>query len=193
MGSYSKSAMTTSYAAFPAALGWMAIACSDRGITRLTLPTPSRRASLVLLGLDRAGAVEDAALFGDLPLRMQRYFDGEAVTFPDVLDLAGATAFRRAVWDATRTIPYGEVRSYGWVAAQVGSPHAGRAVGQALARNPFPIVVPCHRVLAGDGALGGFSGGLDLKRRLLALEAGATMRANTNEQRRHRSRDECSS
>ena len=78
--------------------------------------------------------------------------------------------FRRLVWEATRLIPYGETRSYGWVAKQIGKPHAARAVGQALGKNPFLIIVPCHRVIAGDGTLGGFGGGLEMKQTLLEME-----------------------
>jgi len=77
------------------------------------------------------------------------------------------------VWQATRLIPYGETRSYLWVAVQIGKPGAARAVGQALGRNPLPVIVPCHRVIAADGGLGGFTGGLEMKRRLLELETTA--------------------
>jgi len=91
-------------------------------------------------------------------------------TFPDRLDLSGATPFQRMVWEATRLIPYGETRSYAWVAGQVNKPGAARAVGQALGRNPLPIIIPCHRVIRGDGSLGGFSNGLEVKERLLHLE-----------------------
>jgi len=77
------------------------------------------------------------------------------------------------VWQATRLIPYGETRSYLWVAVQIGKPGAARAVGQALGRNPLPVIIPCHRVIASDGGLGGFTGGLVMKRRLLELETSA--------------------
>ncbi|MFH1003370.1 MAG: MGMT family protein [Chloroflexota bacterium] len=91
------------------------------------------------------------------------------MAFPDGLDLSGATPFQRRVWGVTRLIPRGETRSYGWVAGQLGVASA-RAVGQALARNPLPVIVPCHRVVAADGGPGGYRGGLALKRRLLILE-----------------------
>ena len=93
--------------------------------------------------------------------------------FRDVLlDTRRATAFQLRVWDVVRGIPRGQVQSYAWVAAQAGSPQAARAVGQAMASNPFPIVVPCHRVVGQDGGLTGFGGGLNMKRDLLRLEAG---------------------
>ena len=84
--------------------------------------------------------------------------------------LTTGTEFERRVWEVTATIPYGEVRTYGWLADQVGRPRGARAVGQALGKNPLPLVIPCHRVVAAGGRLGGFTGGLDLKRRLLLLE-----------------------
>jgi len=105
--------------------------------------------------------------------RFRIYFSGDEITFPDELDLSGATHFQRRVWEITRLIPYGETRSYTWVAQQVGKPGAARAVGQALARNPLPIIIPCHRVLTIDGKLGGFSGGTEMKRCLLQLENSA--------------------
>ena len=94
------------------------------------------------------------------------------------LDLSGATGFQRRVWGVVAAIPYGETRTYSWVAQQVGG--SPRAVGQALARNPYPLLIPCHRVVAKKG-LGGFtgSGGQDLKRSLLELEAAARRSRNT--------------
>ena len=151
--------------------GWVGLGGSEAGLVLLTLPRSSRKAALSEVKEFAADAVEDASAFGSLPYRLQRYFYGEKVSFPDSLDLSGATDFQKAVWNATRSIPYGGIRTYTWVAQQIGSSHACRAVGGALARNPFPIIVPCHRVIASNGNLGGFSGGLALKRRLLGLEA----------------------
>jgi methylated-DNA-[protein]-cysteine S-methyltransferase len=109
--------------------------------------------------------------FGDLPARLARHLSGLPQEFPDRVDYRHATPFLVAVWEATRRIPPGQTRSYSWVARQVSRPSAARAVGQAMRRNPVPIVVPCHRVVAAGGGLGGFSGGLWLKRRLLEVEA----------------------
>ncbi len=96
---------------------------------------------------------------------------GHKVAFPDALDLSAATSFQRQVWQITRLIPYGETRSYSWLAEQLGKAGAVRAVGQALGRNPLPIIIPCHRVVAKDGQLGGYTGGVEIKRYLLNLEA----------------------
>ncbi len=86
------------------------------------------------------------------------------------LDLSGFTSFQQQVWHAMDSIPYGEVRSYQWIADQIGNSGAVRAVGQAVGRNPVPLVLPCHRVVASDGSLGGFSCGIEWKKKLLALE-----------------------
>ena len=86
-------------------------------------------------------------------------------------DSIKGTAFQKSVWKAIATIPRGETRSYAWLAKKIGRPRAVRAVANACGANPLPVIIPCHRVIASDGSLGGFSGGLDLKKRLLALEA----------------------
>jgi O-6-methylguanine DNA methyltransferase len=135
------------------------------------LPQPTQEKALKPL-LKRWGEeqlYDDPRLDG-LKRKLQRYFDGHRVLFDEPLDLRGATAFQRRVWLAVRDIPCGETRSYGQIARQVGSPGAARAVGQAMAANPLPIVVPCHRVIGSDGNLRGFGDGLDLKRRLLEME-----------------------
>ncbi len=97
------------------------------------------------------------------------YFEGERRVFT-VPTAAAGTPFQQAVWNALKKIPYGETRSYGEIARQIGHPRASRAVGQANNRNPLPIVVPCHRVIGASGALTGYAGGLDIKVRLLELE-----------------------
>jgi methylated-DNA-[protein]-cysteine S-methyltransferase len=99
-----------------------------------------------------------------------RYFAGEAVEFRLPLAKTQGTRFQRAVWDALRAIPCGETRTYGWVARSVGRPGAARAVGGACGSNPWPVIVPCHRVVASDGTLGGYSAGLKWKRLLLRVE-----------------------
>ena len=102
--------------------------------------------------------------------QLRCYFRGEAVEFEVPLDLSAHTPFLRKVWEATRTIPYGETRSYAELAAMVGHPRAYRAVGRAMALNPVPIIIPCHRVIGSDGRLHGYGGGLELKQRLLDME-----------------------
>jgi len=160
------------YTIFETRPGWMGVLCSGAGLRRITLPKPSRDEALLLLGAC-PGEEVDSSSFGDLPDRLRRFLSGEAVIFPDKLDLTGASLFRIAVLGAVRSIPYGETRSYAWVAERIGRPKAARAVGGALAKNPLPIVVPCHRVVGSDGSLCGFGGGLEMKRALLDMEARA--------------------
>ena len=116
-----------------------------------------------------AGWEPDDGVFDDVVEQLDAYFSGELTTFDLKLDMAG-TEFQRRVWAALQTIPYGETRSYGEIAAQIGSPSAFRAVGLANGRNPIGIIVPCHRVIGSSGSLTGYGGGLDRKRMLLDLE-----------------------
>jgi methylated-DNA-[protein]-cysteine S-methyltransferase len=103
--------------------------------------------------------------------QLAEYFAGQRKVFAVTLDFAG-TDFQRRVWTALLTIPHGEIRSYGEIARQIGCPAAVRAVGAANGRNPISIIAPCHRVVGSTGKLTGFAGGLEVKARLLALEAG---------------------
>ena len=159
------------YAIFNTAAGWAGILGSTAGLRRVTLPRRSDQEVYHSLGSSLSQAALSHHRYEDLIERLRAYFNGDKADFPDKLDLAGATHFQREVWRAARLIPYGETRSYAWVAGRIGKPGAARAVGQALGRNPLPVIVPCHRVLASGGGLGGFSGGLDMKRYLLHLEA----------------------
>lgn len=160
------------YTVFDTAAGWVGVLGSKTGLRLATLPQGSKEVAHGLLG-DRAKGAETAPrYFNDLIERYRAYFTGHRVDFGFELDFTGATAFQRAVWRATCLIPYGETRSYQWVAARAGNAGAARAAGQALGKNPLPVIVPCHRVLAGDGSLGGFGGGLEMKKYLLHLEAG---------------------
>ncbi|MBN1504809.1 MAG: methylated-DNA--[protein]-cysteine S-methyltransferase [Candidatus Eisenbacteria bacterium] len=104
--------------------------------------------------------------------QLKSYFEGRRVAFDVRLDLSTGTRFQQAVWRAVGRIPYGTLVSYKRVAREVGSPMAARAVGNALAANPIPIVIPCHRVVRTDGGLGGFTGGIRWKKRLIELELG---------------------
>ena len=161
------------YFTFNTGMGWVGISSSAAGLLRITLPQPSVEMALQQLGDSLNKAIWSPELSANLAERLIRYFGGDRIDFPDKLDISRASPFQRKVWEASRLIPFGETRSYGWVAKQIKQPGAARAVGQALSRNPLPIIVPCHRVLAGDGKLGGFGGGISLKRQLLSLETSA--------------------
>ncbi|MER6350048.1 methylated-DNA--[protein]-cysteine S-methyltransferase [Streptomyces sp. NPDC001595] len=112
--------------------------------------------------------------FAEAEEQLEAYFAGESTEFTVPLRLHG-TPFQRTVWDHLRTIPYGETRTYGQLAAALGNPKASRAVGLANGRNPIGIIVPCHRVVGADGSLTGYGGGVDRKRRLLDFERGTAL------------------
>jgi methylated-DNA-[protein]-cysteine S-methyltransferase len=173
--------------------GWVGLAATEQGVAAVVLPRPTRRAvERELHGLTgNVGA-------GFIPARLKRewvnpsptngsggntaghlkaareaitaYLEGNTRVLSLPLDLDGHPSFRVKVWKVLQSIPYGRVRSYSWVARKVGKPRAARAIGGACGANPVPLLVPCHRVIAGDGSLGGFSGGVGVKKRLLKLE-----------------------
>ena len=156
-------------------MGWVGMLASAKGLLGTTLPQPSIDEVRQLLGDSVSYATWSPHLFKDLMERLKVYFSGHRTTFPDKLNLSRATHFQREVWEITRLIPYGETRSYAWVAEQIKKPRAVRAVGQALGKNPLPIIVPCHRVVASNGKLGGFGGGVEMKRYLLSLETSTSI------------------
>ncbi|MBI4304117.1 MAG: methylated-DNA--[protein]-cysteine S-methyltransferase [Chloroflexi bacterium] len=164
------------YVTFNTDMGWVGILASAAGLLSTTLPQTSLDATRQLLGKRVNEASLAPQFFEDLVKRLRAYYGGRKVAFRDKLDLSAATLFQRKVWETARQIPYGETRSYLWLAEKIGQPQAGRAVGQALGKNPLPVIVPCHRVVATDGKLGGFTGGLEMKRQLLHLEASAILR-----------------
>ena len=161
--------MTTSMVTFETELGRCAVRWSETGITRVLLPDPAHLHGSFVRGRDRGSRLRARGRSQG----MQAVMAGTAVDLGDVpLDEAGLDDFRRAVYAATREIAPGSTRSYGEIARAIGRPDAARDVGVALSRNRYPIIVPCHRVVAANGALTGFSapGGLDTKRRMLELE-----------------------
>ena len=101
---------------------------------------------------------------------LREYFENGREEFTQKIVFAKGTEFDRSVWLALKEVPYGETRAYKWLAEKVGKPAASRAVGQALSRNPIPILLPCHRIIESDGSIGGYSAGVDIKRRLLEIE-----------------------
>ncbi|MFO1408022.1 MAG: methylated-DNA--[protein]-cysteine S-methyltransferase [Steroidobacteraceae bacterium] len=159
---------------FDTAIGRCGIAWSERGIAGLQLPEPAGAARGRLLSRFPEAREESP------PASVRQAIEAVAALLaggdPDLdaveLDWTAVGPFERAVYETTRRIPRGETRSYGEIAAALGDPGAARAVGQALGRNPFPVIVPCHRVLAADGRPGGFSapGGVATKLRMLAIE-----------------------
>jgi methylated-DNA-[protein]-cysteine S-methyltransferase len=116
------------------------------------------------------GDTEEKQLLDKLHSDLLRYFAGERCSFTWPLQWGPCTDFQKKVWTCLQSVPYGQTRSYAWIAKQIGADKAVRAVGTANGRNPFPLIVPCHRIIREDGAIGGYSPGTEIKRKLLALE-----------------------
>jgi len=146
-------------------IGVLRIEGDEDALTRIELPSSAvgSRTNSSLRSARMPAAVAAAVA------QLEEYFAGERTEFDLPLEVSG-TPFQRDVWFALAEIPYGKTISYGELAAMVGRPTAFRAVGQANGSNPIPIVLPCHRVVASGGGIGGYGGGLDMKRQLLALE-----------------------
>lgn len=185
-------------AAFKTTWGWMGVAASVEGLRAVVLPQASRRmveARLVeetgadsvgkgkgWIGKPDAGSGAVQTLLRLARGQLAEFLEGRRRSLRIAVDLSGGTPFQRRVWRTTLRIPYGKTRSYQWVAARVGGRRYARAVGNALGANPVPLVIPCHRVVGSargtgkgtsngqPGSLGGFTGGLRVKRRLLSLE-----------------------
>jgi len=155
------------YAVFPTSAGWLGVKASSEGLTDIVLPRQDVQGIYDGLGVKDKG---QPSHFTDFIERCQAYFEGKPVDFPDAIDISSGTPFQQRVWLAGRRIPRGKTKTDGELAAEVGRPKAARATGAALGQNPVAIVVPCHRVIASDGSLCGFGGGLKLKERMLELE-----------------------
>lgn len=151
----------------PSPFGPIGIAATPRGISRISVrgrhaaPAPCPNAPPCPRARGRLDKLRSQLL---------AYLEGKLVRFNVPLDLSAGTPFQRSVWRACARIPRGQVRSYGQLAVMAGCPSSARAVGQAMAANPIPIVIPCHRVVRSDGSLGGYGLGVRLKKQLLRLE-----------------------
>lgn len=162
--------MTDFEHAFLTPFGAMVVTADEQGaIVQLLLP--GKAADRAAADLQGRGLGE-VALFGDALGQLNDYFAGRRRTFTVPVNPQG-TPFQRKVWEALQEIPYGTTISYSELADRVGDPNAVRAVGLANARNPIPIIIPCHRVIGKDGSLTGFGGGIALKASLLRLEGAA--------------------
>ena len=162
---------TYKHCIFPGPHGWIGLVGSDAGLSRLAMKgTPEE--VLEDLETDIRGSIQDDTAFPQARECLERYFQGDARALDDiVLDLSGSPPFFAAAWEACRAIPAGETRSYAWLAAEAGRPNAARAAGQAMAKNPLALVIPCHRVIGSNGDLHGYgAGGLTVKARLLQME-----------------------
>jgi methylated-DNA-[protein]-cysteine S-methyltransferase len=168
--------LDVAWATLDTPLGPIAVFVTPRGVVRVAYDRENfaqvadevaeRVSPRVLLAPERTDAVRK---------QLDAYFEKGRREFDLAIDWTLVRGFNQGVLQATAAIPYGEVASYGEVAAAAGSPRAARAAGNALAGNPIPIVVPCHRVIHADGGLGGYTGGLETKRFLLKLEGGGNL------------------
>jgi methylated-DNA-[protein]-cysteine S-methyltransferase len=157
--------MTYKFKTMPSPVGALTLVASDAGLTAILWENDRP-------GRVKLGALEEAPdhpVLAEAERQIQEYFAGERTSFSVPLDFRG-TDFQKSVWAALLTIPFGETRSYGEIARQIGRPGASRAVGAANGRNPLSIIAPCHRVIGTNGALTGFAGGLAAKEALLGME-----------------------
>ena len=158
-----------------ASWGWLGLVASGRGLRMLGLPRRTEAGAVRCLRQHYANVPlhpADSFLL-EVARQVQAYLAGELRDYAVELDLRGHTSFELAVWAAVARIPYGQTRTYAWVAGQVGGGlAAAQAAGAAVGANPVPLIIPCHRVIGSDGSLHGFAGGLHMKTRLLALESG---------------------
>lgn len=153
----------------PSPVGVLKLVASDAGLAAILWENDDPRR----VRLNSVIEDESHPILLETERQLGEYFAGRRRSFSLPLDFKG-TPFQRRVWSALLTIPYGETRSYGEIARQIGNPAAVRAVGAANGRNPLSIIAPCHRVIGATGKLTGFAGGLETKARLLALETGAS-------------------
>jgi methylated-DNA-[protein]-cysteine S-methyltransferase len=176
------------YQVFETAMGFCAVGWNDCGIVCFRLPTADADAAkrLLLRRLPRAHPAVPPSHVADVIMAARRYFEGERVDFSGcMLDLGEQERFFARVYDFVRNLKWGETTTYGAVAEALGAgPAAARDVGQAMAQNPVPLIIPCHRVLAAGGKIGGFSapGGSATKARMLVLE-GVDLRPPASAQR----------
>ncbi len=157
------------FALVETSVGWAGVGFEDGAICAVSI-SPTRDGAvddLVRRGADEPAAAAEARPYVDL---VRRSAEGGDVDANGRLRIVGGTAFQRAVWEQLLAIPRGETISYAELARRVGRPGAARAVGQAVGSNPIPLLIPCHRVVASGGGLGGFGGGLPMKRALLRQE-----------------------
>jgi len=162
------------YIVFPTPLGEAAIVYTDKPFLILKLFLPQRHRKDLVKTIEKDWQAKSGAHPNALKIAgiINKYFKGTAIKPPwEWMDMAGLTPLQQSVLRATTDIPYGSVRSYKQIAEAIHRPRAYRFVGSTLAKNPFPLLIPCHRVIRSDSSLGRFGGGTDLKRKIIDLEA----------------------
>lgn len=158
------------FVVYESSIGYIAIVSRNGKVVSLDVQGGGMYEARRMISRSHPDATESMASFKTIRTLLDRYLQGRKVDFEIEVDISDLGSFTQMVLNELMEIPHGETRTYGWLAKKVGKPGAARAVGQALKRNPIPIIIPCHRVIRDDGSIGGFSMGVNLKERLLALE-----------------------
>jgi len=165
---------------FPSDLGWMAIITEGEYLVRLTFGHRNPKDAMAHLAAERVRVTGDGGWNADATAKLQAFARGDAVDLTDIpLDLGDVTDFQRRVFEACRRIPHGETMTYGELASRAGTPRGARAVGNAMARNNLPLVIPCHRVVPAGQGIGEYSAGEGRRTKLRLLEAEASSMAGS--------------
>ena len=166
--------MTLSHCLFETIFGWMSLQKDETGLIKSTIPVESRDICIQKISESKKTSVLDNHEFEHLIERIQTYLSGSSDDFKDIPVSVGRNGtFFEKTWVTCRKVPKGETRSYSWLADQAGNRKATRAAGQAMANNPLPIIIPCHRIIGKSGNLTGYGKGseyLSLKKKLLEIE-----------------------
>ncbi|MBI3354861.1 MAG: methylated-DNA--[protein]-cysteine S-methyltransferase [Nitrospirae bacterium] len=157
------------YTDFGSPIGKIFLALTEKGLCAVGINEREKDFINTLEKAYNIKPVKDDAAFSELARLLKRCLNGERLKIEIPLDMKG-TDFEKKVWKALLKIPHGRTKSYGEIARKIDLPKGARAVGNACGKNPVPIIIPCHRVVAGDGGLGGYSGGIGIKKRLLKIE-----------------------
>jgi len=159
------------YSCLDSPLGPVFVAKTIKGVCLVSLSKISEsKFQSLLRKMFQKEVIRDDKRLKNVIHELSSYFKGHRVNFKSILDLSIGTEFQQKVWEKVSEIPYGELRSYKWIANEIGNSNAVRAVGNAVGKNPVSPIIPCHRVIRSDGKLGGFSSGIALKKWLLKLE-----------------------
>ena len=164
-------ATTAWYGEVESPVGQLFVAATDTGVCEIDFASSHNRAE-VMRRLEQRGfhPMPNQTAITTVAKQLNEYFNGERNRFEVPLDFSGISPFTQAVLTATNKIPFGRLSTYRQIAESIGQPNATRAVGNALGRNPLPVIVPCHRIIRSDSTMGGYTGGLQIKQQLLKLE-----------------------
>jgi methylated-DNA-[protein]-cysteine S-methyltransferase len=160
------------YTVLDTKIGRILVTRTDKGLSNLLFHQPTWGRFFEELKKKDVVLVKSEAKFSGLKKQLNQYLSGKKIRFSEKLDLSSGTPFQQKVWKKMLKVPFGKTVSYKKLASMIGSPKKARAVGNACATNPVSLIVPCHRIIKSDGGLGGYGGGIELKKRLLKLETG---------------------